>query len=177
MDGWQTDAQIACTLGVKHPTLGRWRQQGRIQAQICNDRGEWLYRTVEELPYPARASHLAPWTIPLQEVQYERCSFDIDMQHCPNCGGGELKIIAAILWGEPGHNVPGDRLCLVNARASAPWRGDREDPDSPGAEAGRESPEGLSRLPKARPRFDAAGLDPQPPLKASVREPGRRGAG
>ena len=23
--------------------------------------------------------------------------FDIDMQHCPNCGGGELKIIAAIL--------------------------------------------------------------------------------
>ena len=23
--------------------------------------------------------------------------FDIDMQHCPKCGGGELKIIAAIL--------------------------------------------------------------------------------
>ena len=23
--------------------------------------------------------------------------FDIDMQHCPNCGTGELKIIAAIL--------------------------------------------------------------------------------
>ena len=23
--------------------------------------------------------------------------FDIDMQHCPNCGGRELKIIAAIL--------------------------------------------------------------------------------
>jgi hypothetical protein len=23
--------------------------------------------------------------------------FDIDMQHCPNCGNGELKIIAAIL--------------------------------------------------------------------------------
>ena len=28
--------------------------------------------------------------------------FDIDMQHCPNCGAGELKIIAAILRGEPG---------------------------------------------------------------------------
>ena len=28
--------------------------------------------------------------------------FEIDMEHCPNCGG-ELKIIAAILWGEPGH--------------------------------------------------------------------------
>jgi hypothetical protein len=23
--------------------------------------------------------------------------FDIDMQHCPNCGGGELKIVAAIV--------------------------------------------------------------------------------
>lgn len=30
-------------------------------------------------------------------MQYERCSFDIDMQHCPNCGAGELKIIATIL--------------------------------------------------------------------------------
>jgi hypothetical protein len=28
--------------------------------------------------------------------------FEIDMAHCPNCGG-ELKVIAAILWGEPGH--------------------------------------------------------------------------
>ncbi|MBM3388567.1 MAG: hypothetical protein FJY26_03530 [Betaproteobacteria bacterium] len=25
------------------------------------------------------------------------CAFDTDMQHCPNCGAGELKIIAAIL--------------------------------------------------------------------------------
>ncbi len=52
--------------------------------------------------------------------------------------------------------MPGERqgLCALAA-------GDREDPDSPGAEAGRESPEGLSRLPKARPRFHAAGLDPQ----------------
>jgi len=27
--------------------------------------------------------------------------FEIDMAHCPNCGG-ERKIIAAILWGVPG---------------------------------------------------------------------------
>ena len=27
--------------------------------------------------------------------------FDLDLEHCPNCGG-ELKIIAAILRGEPG---------------------------------------------------------------------------
>ena len=28
--------------------------------------------------------------------------FEIDMEHCPNCGGA-LKINAAILWGDPGH--------------------------------------------------------------------------
>ena len=28
--------------------------------------------------------------------------FELDLEHCPNCGG-ELKIIAAILRGEPGH--------------------------------------------------------------------------
>ena len=49
-DGWQTATQIACTLGVKRTTLGRWRQQGRIQARICNDRGEWLYWLPDELP-------------------------------------------------------------------------------------------------------------------------------
>jgi hypothetical protein len=28
--------------------------------------------------------------------------FDLDPEHCPNCGG-ELKIIAAIVEGGPGH--------------------------------------------------------------------------
>ena len=46
--------------------------------------------------------------------------FDLDLEHCPNCGV-ELKIIAAIRLGEPGHNGPEDRLCLANARASVPW--------------------------------------------------------
>jgi hypothetical protein len=49
-DGWQTAKQIACTLGVKRTTLGRWRQQGRILARICNDRGEWLHRLPDGLP-------------------------------------------------------------------------------------------------------------------------------
>jgi hypothetical protein len=37
------------------------------------------------------ASHLMRWARLLKR------GFDIDMQRCPNCGGGELKIIAAIL--------------------------------------------------------------------------------
>jgi hypothetical protein len=45
------------------------------------------------------------------------------MQRCPNCGAGELKIIAAILRGELGRGRgPEDRPRLANARASAPWR-------------------------------------------------------
>jgi hypothetical protein len=52
------------------------------------------------------------------------------MQHCPNCGDGELKIIAAIL-----------------ARQV------------------------LEKI------FTHLGLDPQPPLKAPGREPGRHQTG
>ena len=39
-------------------------------------------------------SPIAARTIPLQEVQYERCSFDFDVERC-GCGG-KLRIIAAI---------------------------------------------------------------------------------
>jgi hypothetical protein len=35
--------------------------------------------------------HRIGWARLLERV------FDIDLQHCPNCGAGELKIIAAIL--------------------------------------------------------------------------------
>jgi hypothetical protein len=35
--------------------------------------------------------HRISWARLLKRV------FDIEMQHCPNCGAGELKIIAAIL--------------------------------------------------------------------------------
>ena len=39
-------------------------------------------------------SPTAARTVPLREVQYERCSFDIDIERCV-CGG-KLKIIAVI---------------------------------------------------------------------------------
>lgn len=41
-------------------------------------------------PVQARPQRIS-WARLLRRV------FDIDMQHCPNCGAGELKIIAAIL--------------------------------------------------------------------------------
>ena len=42
-NGWLTSKQITATLGVGRTTIGRWRVEGRIQARICNDGGEWLY--------------------------------------------------------------------------------------------------------------------------------------
>ncbi len=39
---------------------------------------------------PRPRPHRITWAWLLKRV------FDIDMQHCPNCGAGELKLIAAI---------------------------------------------------------------------------------
>ena len=39
-------------------------------------------------------SPTAARTVPLREVQYERCSFDIDIEQC-QCGG-KLKLVAVI---------------------------------------------------------------------------------
>ena len=40
---------------------------------------------------------LATTSLEYKPVFAEACAFDIDMQRCPHCGAGELKIIAAIL--------------------------------------------------------------------------------
>ena len=44
----------------------------------------------EAEPVQGRPGHTR-WARLLKRV------FDIDMQHCPNCAGGQLKIIAALL--------------------------------------------------------------------------------
>jgi hypothetical protein len=41
--GMLTGHQIAATLGVGRNTIGRMRREGRLEARICNNRGEWLY--------------------------------------------------------------------------------------------------------------------------------------
>ena len=60
---------------------------GQEQATETAGASEREAETVQDQSRP----HRIRWARLLKRV------FDIDMQHCPNCGGGELKIIAAIL--------------------------------------------------------------------------------
>jgi hypothetical protein len=63
-------------------------QQPPAQAQAAAEAA--VAAGCEAEPVQARP-HRNSWAWLLKHV------FDHDMQHCPNCGGGELKIIAAIL--------------------------------------------------------------------------------
>jgi hypothetical protein len=54
--GMLTRRQICGTLGISRTELGRWRQQGRVKARICNDHGEWLYWPPEPIPPSATRS-------------------------------------------------------------------------------------------------------------------------
>jgi hypothetical protein len=48
--GMLTGKQVCAKLGVSRTSLGRLRAQGHIEARICNDKGEWLYRLPEAAP-------------------------------------------------------------------------------------------------------------------------------
>ena len=46
--GWFTGKQIQTKFCISRDILAKWRQTGRIQARICNELGEWLYRLPDE---------------------------------------------------------------------------------------------------------------------------------
>lgn len=48
--GMLTGTQIAAQLGVRRTTIGRWRREGRLEARICNEMGQWLYAPQQALP-------------------------------------------------------------------------------------------------------------------------------
>jgi len=55
--GMLTGKQISAKFGVGRTTLSRWRAQGRIQARICTDLGEWLYWPPQQLSPSATSAH------------------------------------------------------------------------------------------------------------------------
>jgi len=54
--GMLTGTQIAAQLGVRRTTIGRWRHEGRLEARICNEMGQWLYAPGQQRP----SDHSAP---------------------------------------------------------------------------------------------------------------------
>ena len=60
--GMLTGTQIAAQLGVRRTTIGRWRREGRLEARICNEMGQWLYAPQQTRPSDGRppSEHAAP---------------------------------------------------------------------------------------------------------------------
>jgi hypothetical protein len=52
--GMLTGQQIAAQLGVRRTTIGRWRREGRLEARICNEMGQWLYAPPQQRPPDGR---------------------------------------------------------------------------------------------------------------------------
>lgn len=52
--GMLTGQQIAAQLGVRRTTIGRWRREGRLEARICNEMGQWLYAPQQQRPSDGR---------------------------------------------------------------------------------------------------------------------------
>ena len=70
---WLTTNEIAAKLGVSDDTVKVWRGKGRLQAQRCNDKDEWLYRrSTSNRSSPARSPLRRP--PPVTPNQCRRCS-------------------------------------------------------------------------------------------------------
>ena len=79
---------------------GRWLRTRSFARWWCR-RGRPRMRKRQALPHPASSAKPRPPKLgPNASAGHgcsSGCSIDIGMQRCPNCGAGELKIIAAIL--------------------------------------------------------------------------------
>jgi hypothetical protein len=60
--GWVTSTQLRTRLGVKRQTLRKWHLQGRVEARLCDNRGQWLYRPPEAIPPGATRNTSMPPT-------------------------------------------------------------------------------------------------------------------
>ena len=72
----------------------------KLRAQVVPQEAEAPAQAAPPAECEPNCAHHRP--VRLSWAKLLKRVFEIDMEHCPNCGG-ELKIIAAILWGEPGH--------------------------------------------------------------------------
>ncbi len=125
-----------------------------VQAQAATEAAAGAEREVE--PVQARP-HRINWARLLERV------FDIDMQLCPNCGAGELKIIAAILE----RAVIEKTLTHLGLDPQPPPRGRAREAGHDRSRLSR-----LSRLSRAGPRW-AAGVVLRRPRNRRRKTPGQ----
>ena len=71
----------------------------KLRALVVPQEPEVPTQAAQPAQCEANCAHHRP--VRLNWAKLLKRVFEIDMEHCPNCGG-ELKIIAAILRGEPG---------------------------------------------------------------------------
>ena len=71
----------------------------KLRAQVVPQEAEAPAQAAPPAECEPNCAHHRP--VRLSWAKLLKRVFEIDMEHCPNCGG-ERKIIAAILWGEPG---------------------------------------------------------------------------
>ena len=86
------------------PLLREYVVKSRIEGS--NPSVSSRYSPRDPIEFEAGCTHHRP--VRLRWAKLLKRVFEIDMEHCPNCGG-ERKIIAAILWRSPGPPRPGSR--------------------------------------------------------------------
>jgi ribosomal protein S27AE len=111
--------------------------------------------------------HRISWARLLKRV------FDIDMQHCPNCGAGELKIIAAILSAECEAETVQGRPHRISWARLLKRVFDIDMQYCPNCGAGElKIIAAILERPVIEKILTHLGLDPQPPPKGRAREGG-----
>jgi hypothetical protein len=101
--GWMTSIQLCAKLGVKRTTLRRWHVQGRLQARLCNNAGQWLYWA------PGRHLATSDTNHPKARVGHsccERCS----MRNTPS--GSTSRLVRAAVDPCAGPTSPPVRRCF-----------------------------------------------------------------
>ena len=48
--GWLTVEQVSARLELGRTSISKLRLQGKLQARVCNDHGQWLYWLPEQMP-------------------------------------------------------------------------------------------------------------------------------
>ncbi|MDP3614068.1 MAG: hypothetical protein Q8R98_19680 [Rubrivivax sp.] len=89
----------ACGPARRYWNHGVLAPNAKLRAQVVPQEPEPPAQATQPAECKANCAHHRP--VRLSRAKLLKRVFEIDIEHCPNCGG-ELQIIAAILRGEPG---------------------------------------------------------------------------